>query len=247
MEKWEIDINCDVGEGLGNEAKLFPYISSCNLACGAHAGNDETMMDVVKLALTHHVHIGAHPSYPDRENFGRKSIEMSPEAFKDSILFQIAKLDTMLTEHKVSLSHIKAHGALYNDLAKDRHLSKQYLEILHPYKNRTSLFVPYGSILAEEAESSGFHCTYEAFGDRNYNDDLSLVSRTSGLALLTDPREVFEHLILMIRKSTVKTITGRLIPIVANTYCVHGDTSSAYEILMYLSEEFPKHNIHLKK
>jgi len=247
MEKWEIDINCDVGEGLGNEANLFPYISSCNLACGAHAGNGEIMRDVITLALTHHVRIGAHPSYPDRENFGRKSIEMSPEAFKESVLSQIAKLDNMLTEHKVSLSHIKAHGALYNDLAKDRHLAKQYLKILQPYKNRTSLFVPYGSILAEEAESSGFHCTYEAFGDRNYNDDLSLVSRSSELALLTDPSAVFEHLLLMIKKSSVKTITGRLIPIEANTYCIHGDTSSAFEILMYLSEEFPKHNIHLKK
>ncbi|MBT8284291.1 MAG: 5-oxoprolinase subunit PxpA [Flavobacteriaceae bacterium] len=247
MEKWEIDINCDVGEGLGNEAKLFPYISSCNLACGAHAGNDETMLDVITLALDHHVRIGAHPSYPDRENFGRKSIEMSPEAFKESILSQIKKLDTMLTEHKVSLSHIKAHGALYNDLAKDRHLAKQYLEILHPYKSRTSLFVPYGSVLAEEAESSSFHCIYEAFGDRNYNDDLSLVSRTSELALLTKPTEVFNHLLRMIKKSTVKTISGSFIPIVADTFCIHGDTSSAYEILMYLSEEFPKHNIHLKK
>lgn len=247
MEKWEIDINCDVGEGLGNEAKLFPYISSCNLACGAHAGNDETMLGVITLALAHHVRIGAHPSYPDRENFGRKSIEMSPEAFKESILSQIRKLDTMLTEHKVSLSHIKAHGALYNDLAKDRHLAKQYLNILQPYKSRTSLFVPYGSVLAEEGNSSGFHCIYEAFGDRNYNDDLSLVSRTSELALLTRPTEVFKHLLRMIKKSTVKTISGSFIPIVADTFCIHGDTSSAYEILMYLSEEFPKHNIHLKK
>ena len=247
MKKWEIDINCDVGEGLGNEAKLFPYISSCNLACGAHAGNDKTMRDVITLALAHHVRIGAHPSYPDRENFGRKSIEMSPEDFSESILSQIAKLDTMLAEHKVSLSHIKAHGALYNDLAKDRSLAKQYLKILQPYKSRTSLFLPYGSVIAEEAERSDFHCIYEAFGDRNYNDDLSLVSRTSETALLTDPSEVLKHLLLMIRKSSVKTITGRLIPIVANTYCIHGDTSSAYEILMYLSEEFPKHNIHLKK
>ncbi|QBA64076.1 5-oxoprolinase subunit PxpA [Muriicola soli] len=247
MKNREIDINCDVGEGLGNEAKLFPYISSCNLACGGHAGDKKIIAEVIALAHMHQVRVGAHPSYPDKANFGRKSMEMSPVDFENSIISQIKLVEENLLEQKGSLSHIKAHGALYNDLAKDRQLAIQYLKILQPYKTRLALFLPFGSVLAEEADKSGWRCKYEAFGDRNYNDDLSLVSRTSGKALIIAPENVLEHLLLMITKSTVKTVSGNLVPIKADTYCIHGDTSSAYEILTYLSVQFPKHNIHLKK
>ncbi|MBT8280292.1 MAG: 5-oxoprolinase subunit PxpA [Muriicola sp.] len=247
MKNWEIDINCDVGEGLGNEAQLFPFISSCNLACGGHAGDAKTIREVIALAHMHQVRVGAHPSYPDKENFGRKSMEMNSDDFRNSIISQIELVEDILSDKKGTLTHIKAHGALYNDLAKDRELALKYLNILKPYKSSTALFLPFGSVLAKEALKSGWRCKYEAFGDRNYNDDLSLVSRTSDSALITAPENALEHLLLMIKKSRVKTVSGNLIPIKADTYCIHGDTSSAYEILTYLSVEFPKHNIHLKK
>jgi len=247
MERWEIDINCDVGEGLGNEAKLFPYISSCNLACGGHAGDAKTMSEVISLAMSHNIRIGAHPSYPDKDNFGRKSINMEAGEFKKSILSQVRMLEDLIAEQKGIMTHIKAHGALYNDLATDRELSILYLDTLREYRSSVSLFVPYGSVIGREAEKSGFKFLYEAFGDRNYRDDLTLVPRSEGNALLTNPTAVFEHLIRMIQSSSVRTISGALIPLVAHTYCIHGDTRSAYEILMYLSDEFPKHNIHLKK
>jgi UPF0271 protein len=247
VRQWEVDINCDVGEGMGVEALLFPMISSCNLACGGHAGDEESMREVIALAIEHGVVVGAHPSYPDRENFGRKSLRMSAGALRDSIRMQIHTLENLLEENNRPMTHIKAHGALYNDLVKDRELALRYLEAVGEYRENTSLYVPWGSVIGREAEASGFRCTYEAFADRNYENDLSLVSRKSRHALITQPQEVLVHLLRMIKESSVKTIQGKLLPIKAQTYCIHGDTSNAFEILAYLSEEFPKHHIRLKK
>ncbi|GGD39851.1 5-oxoprolinase subunit PxpA [Muriicola marianensis] len=247
MKRWQIDINCDVGEGVGNEARLFPYISSCNLACGGHAGDEPTMREVISLAKKHHVRVGAHPSYPDRENFGRKSTQMESEAFRNTIQSQVKLLHGILKEEGIEMSHIKAHGALYNDLAKNRELSEQYLEALADYRNGISLYAPYGSAISDAARQMGFNIILEAFGDRNYEDDLSLVSRRSPQALITEPEAVLRHLLSMIVNSEVKTINGIFRHIEAQTFCIHGDTATAFEILAYLSVEFPKHHIHLRK
>ncbi|WP_297765257.1 5-oxoprolinase subunit PxpA [uncultured Muriicola sp.] len=246
-KKWTIDINCDVGEGLHNEAQLFPFISSCNLACGGHAGDGETMNKVIRLAIKHQIKIGAHPSYPDREHFGRKSMSLPPEEFKESIRSQVELLDSLIRAHGASMHHIKAHGALYNDLAKDKELAKSYLESILHVKDTISLYVAYGSVIAGEALQMGYKIIYEAFGDRNYRKDLSLVPRSQTNAIISDPKQVLKHLLLMIKKGEVQVPEGDLVPIVANTFCIHGDTVSAYEILMYLSEELPKHHIHLEK
>ncbi len=247
MKQWEVDINCDVGEGIGNEARLFPFISSCNLACGAHAGDEDTMREVISLAREHQVRVGAHPSYPDRENFGRQTQHMEPDAFMDSIRSQVGLLHGILKEEGMDLTHIKAHGALYNDLARDAELAEHYLNALEAYRSGIPLFVPDGSAISEVALQAGYECVYEAFGDRNYEDDLSLVSRRSPLALITRPEEVLQHLLRMIKKSEVKTVHGKTRHLAAQTYCIHGDTATAYEILAYLSLEFPKHHIHLRE
>ncbi len=244
---WQIDINCDVGEGLDNEAQLFPYISSCNLACGGHAGDAKTMNKVIGLAVKHNIKIGAHPSYPDREHFGRKTMSLPQKEFTESIGAQVDTLDTLLKEHGAKMHHIKAHGALYNDLATDRELAKTYLQSIIHCKRNVSLYLADGSVIATEALKMGFKIIYEAFGDRNYRKDLSLVPRSEPNALITDPKLVLDHLLLMIQQKKVKVPEGAMVPILANTFCIHGDTVSAYEILMYLSEELPKHHIHLKK
>lgn len=244
---WTIDINCDVGEGLQNEAQLFPYISSCNLACGGHAGNTKTMNEVIRLALKHQIKIGAHPSYPDREHFGRKSMSLPPVEFKESISTQVDMLAAFIKDHGASMHHIKAHGALYNDLAKNNKLAIMYLESILHYKDKVYLYVSYRSVLAREAIKMGFKIIFEAFGDRNYRKDLSLVPRSSPNALITDPKLVLNHLLQMIKKGEVLVPEGISVPIVANTFCIHGDTVSAYEILMYLSKELPKNHIHLEK
>jgi UPF0271 protein len=244
---WTIDINCDVGEGIHNEAQLFPHISSCNLACGGHAGDVPTMRSVISLAKEHHIKIGAHPSYPDREHFGRKTMVLPRGEFTNSIKTQVDHLDSLLREDGESLHHIKAHGALYNDLIKDEELAKLYLGSITHFKDTAYLYVPYGSQIASQALKQGFKMIYEAFGDRNYIEDLSLVPRGRPSAMITDPKKVLQHLLSMITQGKVQIKEGHVAPIVANTFCIHGDTVSAYEILMYLSEELPKHHIHLEK
>ncbi|MCM4163035.1 lactam utilization protein LamB [Arenibacter sp. A80] len=242
-----IDINSDIGEGVGNEAQLLPLISSCNIACGGHAGDIGTMLKVASLAKEHKVLIGAHPSYPDRANFGRTSIIMAKGELQKSILSQIGNLNTVLTPLGVALNHIKPHGALYNDLAKDSELARIFLDSIEKYKKKVFLYAPYGSKIAEEALYLGFQIKYEAFADRTYNDDLSLVSREDPLAMIQDPKAVKDHLLTMITKGRVMTISGKAVKIKADTYCIHGDSPLALQILAYLSKHLPKNQILIKK
>lgn len=242
-----IDINCDVGEGIGNEAQLLPLISSCNIACGGHAGDGATMREVIKLANKYRVKVGAHPAYPDRANFGRISMDIPEDRLTSSIQDQIQKLVNLLEEEAMDLHHIKAHGALYNDLAKSRSLSRLFLQAMEKYWGSTYLYVPFGSEIAKEALDMGLRIKYEAFADRNYNNDLSLVSRTHAHALIEYPGKVLEHLRRMVTEQTVRTQVGENIHIEADTYCIHGDTPNALQILTYLSKHLPNYQIHIAK
>ncbi|MEE9364362.1 MAG: 5-oxoprolinase subunit PxpA [Cellulophaga sp.] len=244
--KREIDINCDVGEGIGNEAELLPLISSCNIACGGHAGNLNSMRNVVQLAMQHGVKVGAHPSYPDSANFGRLSIKIEYSALQQSIKEQVGALQTILEKERIALHHIKAHGALYNDIAKDENLARIFLNAIQKYKNTSFLYVPYGSVIETLAKKNGFTVLLEAFADRNYNLDLSLVSRKKSNALLEVPEEVLAHLVRMVKDLKVTTSEG-LVKILADTYCIHGDTPAALQILTYLSITLAQHQIYIKK
>lgn len=247
ISKVFIDINCDVGEGIGNERALFPHISSCNIACGGHAGDVNTMSEIVRLAQKFGIKAGAHPSYPDRENFGRKSMKIEKRLLISSIQNQIKELESILNSSNMQLHHIKAHGALYNDIAGDLELAMVYLESVLAYKDQVLLYLPYGSVIEKEARNQGFKIALEAFGDRNYNDDLSLVSRDLAQALIEEPKKVLEHLSSMVIYKEVITLTGVKVPIYADTFCIHGDTSTALQILMYLSDQLPKQHIFLRK
>lgn len=247
MDARYIDINCDVGEGIGNEKELMPLVSSCNIACGGHAGNFDSMSEVARLANKHGVKVGAHPSYPDRENFGRVSMQFSKLDLIESIQEQIAGFESILKKENISLNHIKAHGALYNDAAKDNAIAETFLEAVGNYKNDVFLYVPYKSVIAELADQFDYQIKFEAFADRNYNADLSLVSRKLPYAVIKKPEEVLKHLLRMVEEGHIKTVEGDQIAIQAETFCVHGDTPSALQILNYLSEELPKANIYIKK
>ena len=242
-----IDINCDLGEGVDNEVDIMPMISSCSIACGGHAGNLETMEKVVGLAKLNGVLVGAHPSYPDKENFGRVSISISAEALKNSIKEQIESLLVILKAKNMELNHIKPHGALYNDIARDRELALLFLESVAAYKEKVVLYVPYASEIAKQAKETGYPIKYEAFADRNYNQDLSLVSRKAPNALIQEPHEVLDHILLMVNKGTVKTASGTAVKLLADTYCIHGDSPATLQILMYLSQQLPKKQIFIKK
>lgn len=229
MEK--IDVNCDVGEGENNEDKLMRYIQSCNIACGGHAGDEKQMRNIVALTIKHKVKIGAHPSYPDLENFGRKTMVMEPYELKKSIQNQINLLLKIVKEQGAILHHIKPHGALYNDVAISNELSLDFLDAIMPYKNVAKLYVPYNSAIEKNAIKKGFSIIYEAFADRNYNDDLSLVSRQEKEALITNPKIILHHVIEMVNNQKVTTISGKKVPIKATTFCVHSDTKNAIEIV----------------
>lgn len=247
MDEWHIDINCDVGEGMENEARLFPYISSCNIACGGHAGDAISMREVVRLALGHGLHIGAHPSYPDRRNFGRVSMKLSREALCASLGEQLDSLNAVLDREQAALHHVKPHGALYNDLARDPTLASWFLEALNANNIRCLLYAPYGSVIARVALKAGFGIRYEAFGDRSYVKAHTLAPRSMKGALIEEPAAVLQHMLLMVRDGKVKTLDGSLHPIQASTYCIHGDTPGALQILMYLARELPRYGIYLEK
>ena len=246
MNKRYIDINCDVGEGEGNESDLFPLISSCNIACGGHAGSLETIRTCLHLAKKYGVKIGAHPSYPDRENFGRVTMEISNEKLIESIQNQMQLFRSECEKATADLHHIKPHGALYNDIAKDEKKAKVFLTAINPYKERTYLYVPYGSAVQDLALKQNFRVKREAFADRNYNSDLSLVSRKNENAVITKAEDVWEHLMRMYTHHEVRTVDGKIIKMNADTYCIHGDTPTAFQILMYLTKQFVKQNLQIK-
>lgn len=242
-----IDLNCDTGEGVGNEARLLPLVSSCNIACGGHAGDPASMELVVSLALHHGVRIGAHPSYPDREHFGRHSLKLPAEVLAKALLQQVEALEVILEAQQAKLHHIKAHGALYNDLAKDTGLGETYLAAFSPYRQRAILFAPCGSRFADQARRAGFQVWEEAFADRAYRSDGSLAARQLPGAVHSEPERVWQQLRQMVFDGSVSTLDGTRFPIQAQTFCVHGDTPRAYEILAYLSEKLREESIPFAK
>ena len=205
-----LNINCDLGEGLNNEHIIMPFINSCNIACGGHAGDSGSMIECVEISIKNNVKIGAHPSYPDKINFGRKKIDISPSELSYSIISQIESLETIADSYGLELNHIKAHGALYNQMIVDAKLSNLYLDTIKDFKKKCSLYIPYKSEIEKIALKKGFSIIYEVFGDRNYNDDLSLVSRNNENALITDPESVVNHIKTIKETETVKTINGNL-------------------------------------
>ena len=233
-----LNINCDLGEGLNNEHIIMPFISSCNIACGGHAGESGSMIECVEISIKNNVKIGAHPSYPDKINFGRKKIDISPYELSYSIISQIESLETIADSYGLELNHIKAHGALYNQMIIDAELSNLYLDTIKDFKKKCSLYIPYKSEIEKIALKKGFSIIYEVFGDRNYNDDLSLVSRNNKNALITDPESVVNHIKTIKETESVKTINGNFKKIKFDTICIHSDTNNSIEILKKINQEF---------
>ncbi|MCR9226578.1 MAG: 5-oxoprolinase subunit PxpA [Flavobacteriaceae bacterium] len=247
MSQFKIDINCDVGEGIGNETDIFPFISSCNIACGGHAGDKKTMLKVASLAKKSNIKVGSHPSYPDKANFGREVMDISNKDLIQNIKQQLMDFDEVLKQVGIPLHHIKAHGALYNQTAKDEHLAKVYLEAIADYKEKAVLYLPFGSEISRMAKGQGFKIWFEAFADRNYNSDRSLVSRKQENALIEEPKAVLHHILPIIKNSKVMTANGVWCKIQADTLCIHGDTISALKILMYLSTTLAENQVHIQK
>lgn len=237
-----ININCDLGEGGHYDAQLMPLIASCNIACGGHAGNLETMQETINLAITNKVPIGAHPSYPDKENFGRKSIKMDLTDLKTSLTAQILSLKQLVEAEGGSLSHIKPHGALYNDAFTDSEIAKVIVTAIAEVDETLSLYAPQKSMLVSEAMGI-IPVVLEAFADRNYLADYRLVPRSVENSVLNDKETVFEHLSRMFFSNTIITIDNQHLDCQAETYCLHSDTPNSVTILQYLHQKFAEKNI----
>lgn len=221
-----IDLNCDLGEGIGNDAQIMPFISSANIACGYHAGDEDTMKATIELAMKYGVSIGAHPSYLDRANFGRTEFQLSPPEVYDLVTEQVGKLASIATALGTSLHHVKPHGALYNKAAGTPGLAAI---IALATKDVSDKLVMYGSrALVTEARKIGLKAANEAFADRRYNADGSLVSRKLPGAVIEDEEMAAEQVMMMIQTGKVKAINDEMIDITVETVCVHGDGTNAH-------------------
>lgn len=230
-----MDINCDMGEIprlLKNNvySDLMDHVTSINLACGEHAGDVSMMRKLVRIAKRKNVRIGAHPSYPDRENFGRLELEMDPEELLRSICEQVRSLIRVAEEESVSISHIKPHGALYNQAAKDTHLARVIGNAVDRVAPDLDIMCLSGSLMVKILEDMGLKVVQEAFADRTYERDGGLRDRGSDRALIKDPQKAADQARSIIEDKKIITFDGSEISLEAQTLCVHSDTPNAIAI-----------------
>ncbi|MFC5473113.1 5-oxoprolinase subunit PxpA [Paraherbaspirillum soli] len=223
-----IDLNADLGEGSnGNDEALLALVSSANIACGWHAGSALTMQHCVSWALERGVAIGAHPSFPDRDNFGRGEMQLPPQEIYSGVLYQIGALAAIAVAHGARLAHVKPHGALYNMAARDAKLADVIAAAVRDFDPTLALFGLAGSELIAAANRAGLTAVEEVFADRGYNPDGSLVQRGTPGALIEDEEQMLAQTMHMIRDSKVQAIDGSWVPLTAHTVCLHGDGAHA--------------------
>jgi len=226
---YKIDLNCDMGEGAGNDALIMPYISSASIACGFHAGDVNTMYQTIELAIKHNVSIGAHVSYLDKNNFGRTAMNLPAEEVYELVEQQLIILKEIADLFDIKLSHVKPHGTLYNQSAKDSAVAKTIARAIKDFDPQLILFGLSGSHSLPEAELLGLKTSSEVFADRSYQDDGSLTPRSEPGALIEDAGTVVKQVLQMINEGSVTTVSGNTIPIIAQTICIHGDGIHAVE------------------
>ena len=230
-----MDINCDMGEipRLLKDnvySDLMDHVTSINLACGGHAGDLSMMRELIRIAKRKNVRIGAHPSYPDRENFGRLVLEMDSEELLRSICDQVRLLIKIAEEESVSISHIKPHGALYDQAAKDAHLARVIGSAVDRVEPDLDIICLSGSSMVRILEDMGLKVVQEAFADRTYERDGGLRDRRSDRALITDPQKAADQARSIIEDKKIITFDGSEISVQAQTLCIHSDTPNAIAI-----------------
>ncbi|MGL5345854.1 MAG: 5-oxoprolinase subunit PxpA [Peptostreptococcaceae bacterium] len=247
---FNIDLNCDCGESfgrykLGIDEEIIKYITSANIACGFHGGDPLVIESTVKLAKDNGVSIGAHPGFLDLMGFGRRNMELSFNEAKAYTTYQIGALYAFCKSLKVDLIHIKPHGAMYNMATKDEKLSRAICESIYEFDKDLIILAPYNSAMIKIANDIGIKYAKEAFVDRAYEEDGSLVSRSKEGAIIEDENEAIDRVIDIIKRKKVKSISGKYIDIEADSICVHGDNIKALEFLKNIrtSLELEKINI----
>lgn len=242
----KIDINCDLGEGCGNDAELMRFISSANIACGAHAGDKATMQRIAELALENGVAIGAHPGYKDRENFGRTNLDLSPDEVRWLITEQIAVMADICNVLGTRMHHVKPHGALYNQSAKDAELAASIAEAVKAFDPGLVLYGLSGSVSIAEAEKIGLKTASEVFADRSYQNDGSLTPRSKPNALLYSVTDVTEQVLNMAKYSRVRTVDAIMFHLQADTVCIHGDGEHALEFAEAINSALTRNGFEIR-
>jgi 5-oxoprolinase (ATP-hydrolysing) subunit A len=230
-----IDLNCDMGElpeavADGSQEELMGYVSSANIACGGHAGDVEMMRATIEQALRCGVAVGAHPGYEDRASFGRVELRLRPEEIADSVQRQILALGGIASKLGARITHVKAHGALYNQAARERDIAQAIAEGVRRWRTDVVMVGLAGSPMLEAFRAAGFLVAAEAFADRRYERDGSLRSRRFADALLTNPQEAAEQALQVAEHGRVVATDGSVLSMHANTICIHGDTPGALVI-----------------
>ena len=218
-----VDLNADLGEGAPDDADLLALVSSANIACGWHAGDARLMQRTVAAALDRGVALGAHPSYPDRENFGRREMQLSPDDVRADLIYQIGALDALVKAQGGRLHHVKPHGALYNQAARDPALADAIATAVLDVDPSLTLYGLAGSELLRAAERAGLRAVAEVFADRGYRADGSLVPRSQPGAFVDDADAAVARTLRMVRDGVVQAVTGETVPLRADTVCLHGD------------------------
>lgn len=221
-----IDLNADLGEGMASDEAMMPFLSSCNIASGGHVGDSVSMRFALRLAKVHGVSAGVHPSYPDPEQFGRQTLEIAAEDLQHSIRQQIETLATIAGEEGVALTHVKPHGALYNDIARDRTLAEVIVSVVPKGMALVGLA---GSLVSEVAERAGIDFIGEAFIDRRYTEEGFLQPRGEAGAVIEDPSSRITQAIALAKRKPLTAMGGATVSIEAQTLCLHGDTPGAAE------------------
>jgi len=237
-----IDINCDLGESfgrylLGRDEDLMPLISSCNIACGFHAGDPSTIRRTIDNALASGVKIGAHPSFPDLQGFGRRAMKIPNDELKDMVVYQVSAVKGMVEVAGGKLNHVKPHGALYGLSSSDQSTAESVVDAVASIDPDLKIYATMGSELAQAAINKSLSVLLEVFADRRYNTDLSLVSRSIEGSVMTSSRDIAKQVMQIVTEGKVETATGDVVGIKADTICVHGDNPRVVEIVLDLKSK----------
>ena len=234
-----IDLNCDLGEATGagateHDRRMMSYVTSVNVACGAHAGDPDTMRATVRSARDAGVSVGAHPGFADREGFGRRDIELTSDEIENLVLAQIGALAAIARAESMTLSHVKPHGALYNMAGRDRRVADAIAQAVAAFDPALPLVALSGSVLLDAGCDAGLDVVPEVFADRAFDADGALVSRRRPGAVIHEPERMIERAVRMVRDGSVEAIDGTPLELSGETICVHGDTPGAAELAMTL-------------
>lgn len=247
---YRIDLNCDLGESFGNykigmDEQVIPLITSANVACGYHASDPLVMDQTIGRAKEAGIGIGAHPGFPDLMGFGRRNMNVSPAEARAYVTYQLGALGAFCKRHGVSMQHVKPHGALYNMAAKDPKLAKAICEAIREYDENLIVMALSGGEMITAAKELGLRTALEVFADRAYEEDGSLVDRRKEGAVITDENLAIERVVCIVKEQKVTAITGKDIPIKADSVCVHGDGVKALEFVAKIRERMKEEGIEL--